>query len=270
MKLLTLNVYDEDFIKSVHSQTNNTGDDVLFVDWVPTDHKDFGIQIDMLSSLPNDVKLIVFDRNRYIDEDLINILVNRKSILLEPVVFPRKHFMFMPYWINFNTDMENQKVYNIGFIGNTIYPEAENRLLGLLKHFNIDIGVHTLEHLDDNKIKSFEGVFGVNSGDNVEWDKYSSTFIVDNEYNYEKGVMPDIRNNIKYRSLPILSHNHKWFHAMFGDFVAKDYKDLGWCASVTVNHEGFLDDLCEHIKKVFPDMIIDNFVEKTIHLSKTC
>lgn len=275
MNLILLNVEDNTFIEEVNRQTDGSGDDAVFVDWVSEKDYNFGKQIDVMSSLPDGVKMIVFDRFGVMGDDIVQYLTDKGAVLLEPVVQPRKHFKFMPYWLNEFKKPEIPKIKNpksngVGFIGDVLYPEAENYLLKICKHFNIPVSVHTTNRLDKSKYDSLNGVFDLKHGGTIDMSSIGTALIVSSQDSYDWGVMPDIRYHIKHGVLPLVSDRHKWMYSMFGDFIISDYKDIAYWCNTTINHDGYIDDIISNINRFFPEMMVGNFVETIIHLLDTC
>jgi len=278
VKLLTLNIEDKNFISLTKSMTDGKGDELLFVDWVPLsrpvsqtgDGRKIPIKnIDIIRSTPKDVRLVIFDRYSSLTKNEVDIYLKRNAILLEPVLRPRPGFLFMPYWVD-RVDLplstwDKKRPFNTGIKGNILHPEADVILTKHSKIDNIRIGISIPEVPQDriNILKEF-ATFG-----NLSWDQFYTSIIVGSDSEYQYGVLPDIRDHLKYGVLPLISHNHKWFHSLFKNFIVFDTSTVMWYLRMNkLGNYGFIDELYRNIDFYMPEMFTENFVLTIISLCK--
>jgi hypothetical protein len=281
VKLLTLNVEDKNFISLIKSMTDGKGDEVLFVDWVPLSrpvthvkegkHKTPIKNIDIVQSTPKDVKLVIFDRYSALTKNEVDIYLKRDAVLLEPVLRPRPGFLFMPYWVN-KIDLplstwEEKRPFHTGVKTSLLHTEAYVTMVNYSRRIdNLKIGIST-NNIPQDRLEVFKGV--AEFGD-FSWNKFRSTLIVGTDTEHRYGVLPDIRSHLKYGVIPIVSHNHKWFHALFKNFIEFDTSTMVWYHKMCekISGYGFMDELYKNINNYMPEMFTKNFVETLISLCK--
>ena len=278
MKLLTLNVEDKSFISFIKSMTNGKGDEVLFVDWEPLPRpvsqssnggKTPIKQVEIVKSTPKDVKLVIFDRYSSLTKSEAEGYLKKNAILLEPVVRSRPGFLFMPYWIS-KIDLplstwDKERPFHTGVKTNILHSEADATLVKYSKIEGIKIGVSA----DKISQERFDILKEVASFGDFSWDRFYTTLITGTDTDYHYGVLPDIRNHLKYGVLPLVSHNHKWFHALFKNFIALDTSTMVWYHKMSkIGNYGFIDELYKNISNYMPEMLTENFVQTIISLCK--
>jgi hypothetical protein len=254
--------------------SDGKGDEVLFIDWIPVGKhptKEMIRQVDIVKSTPSNVRLIVFDRYQTLKSTEIEFLLNRGSILIEPVLKCRPGFVFLPYWIDkiehSLSIWNNERKFHFGYIGYRFTSDAESILLKSIKDIsNIKIGVSSSVRIDSDRYNSLKNVmvFG-----NHNMSNFNVTILTGNDVtDYDKGVLPDIRDHIKYGTTPLLYNKHKWFHALFKNFVIFDNTDVKWYKELYKTcHYGFMDELYNNINNYLPEMFTENFIESIIALS---
>jgi hypothetical protein len=277
VKLLTLNVEDKNFISFAKSMTDSKGDEVLFVDWVklPTPkYQSRGNspvkQIDIIKSTPKNVRLVIFDRYSCLTKDEVEGYLKRDTILLEPVLRPRPGFLFMPYWID-RIDLplstwDKERPFHTGDKSDISRVESDTILMKYAKAIEgIKIGISTDKISEErhNILKEI-ATFG-----DFPWDQFYTTLITGTFNDYHYGALPDIRNHLRYGTIPLVSHNHKWFHALFKNFIAFDVSTMIWYHKMSkIGNYGFMDELYRNIGNYMPEMFTENFVQTIISLCK--
>lgn len=271
MKLLTLNVDNDYFIECIKDQTDGQGEDVLFIDWLPTTNmtQDVTNQIHIVESTPDDVKMIVFDRHSALTNDEVDFFKNRGSILLEPVLRPRFGFLFMPYYLN-RIDLplstwDKDRPFDFGYKGDSLSSATEAILLKTIKEVkDLCVGVSVKNHLSKERYDTLREVIGFG---NYGWDKFNTTIITGSEQDYYRGRLPDITNHLKFGVVPLIHHKHKWYHALFKSFVILDHNDVSWYKNMFRSiHYGMMDEMYKNIEMYLPQMFTENFVKIIISL----
>lgn len=270
MKLLTLNVDNDNFIRSIRDQTDGSGDEVLFIDWIPTNRVDPRItkQIQIVESTPSDVRMIIFDRYSGMTDDETRFFLDRGSILLEPTIRPRPGFLFMPYYID-KIDLslsvwDNERPFHIGYKGFSLSQESELWLIKSIKDIkNIRVGVSVDEPNGDREdVLRKVMIFG-----NHPWNHFNSTILTGSSKDYYRGVIPDISNHLKFGVVPIISHEYKWFHSIFKNLMFFDINDIKWSQRMSmIIGYGMLEELYKNIQTYMPEMITENFVSVIVSL----
>lgn len=276
MKLLTLNIDDRKFTSLVKSMGNDKGDEVLLVDWLPlptpatqekTTRKIKNIEV--VNSTPDDVRLVIFDRYSILKKHEIDYYLKKNAILLEPVLRPRPGFLFMPYWIN-RIDLplavwDKKRPFHTGFIDNTPRVEYLSKMARYAANINgIDIGITTGKLPEDQ----YNVLSNIASIGDFHINQFQTTFITGNHNDYHFGVMPDIRTHLRNGVIPIVSHNHKWFHALFKNFIEFDISTMQWYYTMNkkISGYGFMDEIYNNIGKYMPEMFAENFIQTIISL----
>jgi len=271
MKLLTLNV-DNHFTSLANKMTDGKGDEVLFVNWKPASKKksrDLD-QEKIIKSTPKDVRMVVFDRYRALTEGDVTYLLKRNAILLEPTLNPRPGFLFMPYWIT-RTDLpldswSNNRTFHTGYKGEGLSTEAEAILAKAVKNYNsLSVGISVDEKIQSSRYSVIRELMYV--GD-YKWNDFNTTILTGSEFDYHYGVLPDITNHLKYGVIPLLDHKHKWFHALFKEFILFDTYPISWYnKNFGSIYYGFIEQLYKNIEDYMPEMLIENFVNTIISLN---
>jgi hypothetical protein len=262
MKLLTLNV-DNKFTTLANKMVDGKGSEVLFVNWLPNNPK----QNDIVKSTPKDVRLVIFDRYSNLTAKEVSYYSKRNTILLEPVVMSRPEFLFMPYWIE-RIDLplstwDKNRTFHTGYKGDTISTEAEVILTKFIKsdiHMCAGISTQTTPQ-NLNVLREL-----MNIGD-YKWDEFNTTIITGSDYDYHYGVLPDISNHLKYGVIPLISHKHKWFHALFKEFILFDTSLVSWYnKNFSPIYYGFMEQMYQNIELYMPEMLIENFIQTIVSL----
>lgn len=277
MNLLTLNVDNVPFLEAA-SRISNMADrspDILFVDWLPTNVVNDAVteQIRIMESTPASVRIIIFDRHSSMTDGEVDFLLNKNAILLEPVLFPREGFQFMPYFID-RLDLplevwENDRAFHTGVKDTILSTESESFLLKCIKMSpEIRVGVDTTTrfHRDRREALKEVIVFGKHQWTDFESLVISGSSVTDD---FDRGVMPDITQHMINGVIPMVSHKYKWFHSLFKNFLMFDENDILWYKRMfhSCNY-GFMDEIYKNIDRYMPEMITENFVEKIVELGK--
>jgi hypothetical protein len=237
MKIITVNVKEQKF-NNLIEQSNDNKDEILFVNWLPTDTitNDVRNQVNTITDfLHNQKQVIVFDRFSILTNDEIKFFVKNNVILYEPVINHRKFFDYLPYWIDLPNDYPleifNKRKYSITFDNHQW--EGIN-LLGKTIHYKQD------SLCNENKYKLF----------------------INNR-------LPDVTDCIKHGTIPLLFHTNKWFHAMFTNSIIKDIKELDYYLKLYKHCAyGLMIEFNNNIKNYMPEMLIENFIENLISILK--
>lgn len=237
MIITTLNT-DKKFNK-ILSSFNDKGEEILFVDWIPTDDitKSVKTQVNTITSfLHKEKRVIIFDRFSILTKDEVDFFIKNNVILYEPVINCRRNFNFLPYWIDIQSDYSleifNKRKYSITFDN---YEWEGIKLLGKSIYYNQN------SKTSENKYK---------------------LFINDKS-------MPDIRSCIQYGTIPLLFHTNKWYHALFHNFIIKDLKEFDYYLRMYKHCAyGFIIEFNNNIKHYMPEMIIENWIENFINSLK--
>jgi len=277
MKLLTLNVDNDSFLNQINDMVDGKGREVLFVDWIPTTghvSNEITNQINIMESLPENVRIIIFDRHRSMTDDEITFFVNRENtVLTEPSLMTRPFFLFMPYYIEMVdlplSTWDNERPFHTGVKGDVLEVSSERYLLNASIHSmkndeNIRIGVSIKNRIRSDKYDILKEVmtFG-----RFGWSKYNTTIVSQNDDDRYNGVLPDISNHLKYGVVPLVDYKCQWFHAVFKNFIVYDYRDVVWYKKMfkTCNY-GFIDELYKNIREFLPQMIIENYIDMLISI----
>jgi len=274
MKLLTLNVDSKKFIDYANSMVNGKGAEVLFIDWLPTtgsQSQDVTYQIQIIESTPDDVQMIIFDRHSSMTPEEVDFFKNRGAILLEPVIKPRFGFLFMPYYID-KLDLplstwEKKRQFHFGYKGFDLSPRSERWLLKAIKEVpDVRVGASIVAKLQGDRYNTLKDVISI--GD-YNWNDFNITVITGSDTDYYRGVLPDITNHLKYGVVPLVHHKHKWFHALFKNFLIFDHYDISWYKIMykAISY-GMIDELYKNIETYLPEMITENFVSTIISLGE--
>lgn len=270
MKLLTLNVKDEKFISIAKKMSDNSNGEALFVDWEPLikvkDTRDMANNIRVIENLPENVKLVVFDRYCALTPDEITYLTTKKNaILLEPRVIPRPQFGFIPYWIH-KIDLplsmwDNKREFHLGFKGDILTEWSESMLVKSIKHIpDINVGVSTSEKISKERFNIIKEIMSIG---NFKWNRFKCCLVQPNS----NDMLPDITNHLKYGVVPLVSDEYRWYYAIFNKFIIKDYNDIKWYIRMydTCNY-GYMEEIYSNIEKFMPEMIAENFVSTIISM----
>jgi hypothetical protein len=274
MKLLTLNVGSKPFHDIAGDLVSGKGREVLFVNWIPTNDVGRDVvryQIDIIENTPKDVQFVIFDRYSSLTSQEIEFFVNRKAILLEPVLKSRPGFDFMPYYID-RLDLplstwDDERPYHFGYKGNALSSKVESCLFRAIKNIpEIRIGVDSKKRLPAERYQSLKEVISFKE---LWWTDFNTTIIASNDDMCDRGVLPNITNHLKYGVVPLIHQDHKWFHALFKNFIMFDHHEVSWYKNMykTLNY-GFMDELYKNMELYLPEMLTENFVSKVISMVK--
>ncbi|MCK5021583.1 MAG: hypothetical protein KAS32_31535, partial [Candidatus Peribacteraceae bacterium] len=158
---------------------------------------------------------------------------------------------------------DDERPFHTGVKGNSITPDGVSSILRTIKEVdNIDIGVS----VNTNGYDTLRDVVSIG---NHWWDKFNTTIIAGTESDYDRGVLPDISNHLKCGTIPLIHHNHKWFHSLFKRFIMFDHSEVVWYNKMFETcHYGFMDEIYKNIDEYLPEMITENFVKSIVEMGE--
>lgn len=277
MKLLTLNIDDRRFTSLAKSMSDGKGDEILLVDWLPlptpiTHEKPSKVKIkniEVVNSTPDDVRLVIFDRYSILKKSEIDHYLKKNAILLEPVLRPRPGFLFMPYWIN-KIDLplsvwDKKRPFHTGVIDRVPRLEWMSKISKYYENIEgIRIGI-TTSKMPEEQSRVLSTISSI--GD-FHINQFQTMFITGDINDYQFGVMPDIGLHLRNGVIPIVSHKHKWFHALFKNFIEFDISTMQWYYTMNkkISGYGFMDNIYNNIERYMPEMFTENFIQTIISL----
>ena len=267
MLLTTVNVEDPELHKLLSVRDIHKGKKVSFFDWVPTNSKSTLVanQIEEMKRCQEQgIPVIVFDRHSTMTGDEIMFLHKKtKAILLEPSVVTRPGFQFMPYWIHFRdykySDFQENRKFQTGYKGARFTKDTESCILNVIKD-GVTVGVDT--KLPSDKYDVLKSIVSVGK---YEYEDFDTMILTGTQDEYNRGILPDIRQLMEYGTIPLLFHKHKWLHSLFRHFVIYSHADIRWASKFYQNcGVGFIEDIQKQILEYLPEMEANNFVDSLL------
>ena len=247
-----------------------TEQDVILIDWIPTNHKNkrYASKIILQSLLVKKYAkiktIVIFDRYLSITYDEYRWLKNKNIILLEPAINNRRNFVYMPSWIRYKSNKEislkaPQKTYDVMYDGspsdNII--EFEEYLLRYCKESSSNRKVCYNQTINDAKINEYNDS-GLVFDSGVDYSQSKFILLLSTLRNYRIGYLhPNISKILNANCIPLIVDKHRYYNAMSGvvnslfciSSYTQSYDNLYWA---------YMTEAYDKIKEFYPEMLVEN------------
>jgi len=227
----------------------------LIIDWQmrigKKPPKEFAYQAALISNYTKkkNTPIIIYDRHMCIKEDEYKWLSRFDIHLFEPALNNRKHFVYLPHWMDISEekllehDNENRDI-DLGFIGDRHNKSFEKYYIEYMKKFTTYNVIY-----NDSDLK---------------WENVKCMVAIDSENNYDIGYLNNHTFNALSRGcMVILPKEHKYFGNMF-PWVTDNINDINYCIETFSNdiRMGAVLDIYNNIKDNFPEFTIEYTADK--------
>jgi hypothetical protein len=202
----------------------------IFIDWWPPDSQ--GIeQITVLEdAIKKKCKIAVFDRYLSLKHHEVDWLLRYKNVtLFEPCLLTRPGFTYLPFWYLYDDREEQESLYDIGIV------KDSNR-----KNVIYDDGWYVTNSYKD----------------------INMTILCGSKDEFNRGYLPDMNEMFRNDCLPLLPIQHKYYSSLFWGLTIKNSSDMEFYINAIKLRSAMIFGIHESIRKLFPEMLIENVVRK--------
>ena len=206
------------------------------------------------------VKTVIFDGSLSLTQKQFKWLKKFNVYFFEPVLNNRREFQYLPYWIDdMSIDSSNERSIHMA----CDYYNLEDRIKYFEKYYRQFAKLfpdkrvcYSTSVLNKKKIEDYKND-NLELLDSIDYSDVCYHVIIDNTKNYKTGYLDkSIFDIMGDWCVPILSKEHRYFHALFHPLVVNDVKDIDYFTSVSgINYE-LIEGVFETLKKHYPEFLI--------------
>lgn len=244
----------------------------VFLEWTPT-VSDARLAETLLNQtvivetcIKNKIPLVVFDKNMSIKRNEYDWLIKSNVKLFEPSVLPRRHFKYLPNWLEIRKmpDLKfnnNEKSVNIGYIGHiSDRIKSFDEYIVNTKKINSDLSVkyNTEDVIIADKEIEYEKINVLK--DNISYQDVQYTVIIGNQRDYMSGRLDaSFIEALENNCIPFIPSKNRFYNALF---TASDSLWFGMYYKMYDRvYLGMIHDIYERIEKYYPEMKINHTVD---------
>lgn len=281
-KIGVYNIQDDllnELKQKVEIVSNNfsTIPDMFYVEWYPPEHgvedEKFIHQLTTLKYVCIKLKIpvIIFDRFLSIKSDMKKWLKKYKIKILEPSLIHSKKTEFLPPYINTKMNLEflSKRNIDLGIIDNDILNKMGSFEKYYLKYAssNPSLNIKYNGVLPKYKKEEYNNKNLIYDND-IKWDNIRFTISISRQYYYKNGIFDTyIINSLNNGCIPLLPYEHRFYHAMFKNFIIYKESDISlYVKSMKNISDVLIYDILENIEKYFPEFTLENVCNKIIKM----
>ncbi len=244
--------------------------DGLFIDWVPKTPAYEDAWMKQASLLQGNIKtgmpIVIFDRGISLTEKEVKWCRKFNTYLFEPALNSgRTGFDYLPEWtsaLEINLDDEDRE-YDLVYSS----PNVEYYLKEFERWFK-----EFSRLFPDKKVafSSYKKMSDFKIGEYKDENLVMGSYPLFNEGNFTVAIDVDLSYQIGYLNplyffamvsgcLPILPIDHKYFHGMFKNLIAKDIKELEYYVSLYWKVKNvIIEEIFDRVKTEWPEFTVDH------------
>lgn len=245
----------------------------VFVEWA-TEGKPFEEQTRLIDiCVKNNIPMIVFDRHQNISPDEVSFLLSNGAFLWEPAVGDRPFFSFQPVWGRIIRDfrdlplVEGGRKIQLGYAGSLVKKIPTFKEYYLPIHEIGEFRVAVIDNEGNRSVCNKVDQMGISvAGSDTKISDIGTTILLGTDHDYQVGRLdPNLFIYLENGVVPLLPHEHRWFHAVFDDLVVGCEDDVEY---VLRSHDiiafGSIYDIYCNLDAYLPECNVKNVAKRIV------
>jgi len=251
--------------------------DAFYIEWYPPEHgiedEKFIHQLTTLKYVCVKLKIpvIIFDRFLSIKSDMKKWLRKYKIKILEPSLIHGKKTEFLPPYINTKLDLGffPKREINLGIIDDDILNKIGSFENYYLKYSSLNPSLNIRYNgIIPNYKKEEYNSKNLIYDKELSWRNIIFTIAISRSTYYKNGIFDSyIINALNNGCIPLLPYEHRFYHALFKNFVIYKESDISFYVKSMKNiSEVLIYDIFKNIEKYFPEFTVENVCDRIIKM----